>query len=82
MAYDTGVPVPFPKTPIPLMFFEVPIWTQTFQEDADVTTIQQANLRNDRAQTFRFVPNRERMSQSIHHLIWQAYRENLTDVIA
>ena len=24
MAYDTGVHVPFPQTPIPLMFFEVP----------------------------------------------------------
>ena len=25
MAYDTGVPIPFPQTPIPLMFFEVPL---------------------------------------------------------
>ena len=23
-AYDTGVPIPFPQTPIPLRFFEVP----------------------------------------------------------
>ena len=25
MAYDTGVPIPFPQPPIPLRFFEVPI---------------------------------------------------------
>ena len=24
MAYDTGVHIPFPQTPIPLRFFEVP----------------------------------------------------------
>jgi phenylpropionate dioxygenase-like ring-hydroxylating dioxygenase large terminal subunit len=57
----------------------IDIWTQTFREDADVTTIQQSSLLNDRAVPFRFVPNRERMSQSIHHLIWQAYKANLVD---
>ena len=29
MAYDTGVPIPFPQTPIPLRFFEVPMTTAT-----------------------------------------------------
>lgn len=55
----------------------IDVWTKTFQEDADVTTIQQRNLLNDHARPFRFVPNRERMSQSIHRLIWNAYKKEL-----
>lgn len=53
----------------------IDVWHKTFREDADVTTIQQSNLTNGYARPFRFVPNRERMSQSIHHLIFEAYRE-------
>lgn len=58
----------------------IDIWNKTFEEDAEATTIQQRNLVSDRAQKFRFIPNRERMSQSIHSLIWNAYKAGFADV--
>ena len=54
----------------------IDIWDQTFREDAEAIAIQQDNVLSGRALKFRFVPNRERMSQAIHQMIWNAYREN------
>ena len=50
MAYDTGVYVPFPQTPIPLMFFEVP--KTCFTSSRVKTTGIRASLRERVAFTF------------------------------
>jgi len=57
----------------------IEIWDKTFSEDADATVVQQKNLRTGRAQPFRYVSNREELSQFMLSHIWSAYKEHLVD---
>lgn len=52
----------------------IAIWDQTFNEDAEVATVQQTNIHSNRTPLFRYVSNRESPAQYINVLIWEAYK--------
>lgn len=57
----------------------IEIWDKTFTEDAVATEVQQRNLQSGRAMPFRYVSNREELSQFMLHHTWKAYTDYLTD---
>ena len=55
------------------------IWDETFQEDAEVASTQQTNMRSGKAELFRYIPNREAPTQYINRCIWNAYKAHFSN---